>query len=282
MKKIYLIFLSMLIIFSSCGSKHKKGKQTTEETAVAGVAILDDAEAKLHFDKVMATSLTTDNLVAKVHAELDLNGETNSTSGTLRMRKGEGIQISLVDPLLGIMELGKLTFTPTEVMVVVRVKKQYVKVPYAQVSFLEKANINFNSLQSLFWHELFEPGSQTPRQSSFSFEPENENININYTDNFLTYHFITDKAEGKITKTEITGANDTRYRLWFDYGNYTDYAKKQFPKNICLSFTDGTKSFSLKLELSSLKNSSEWELSTAIPDGYDRLDFERIFTNLLK
>lgn len=281
MKRIYFISLLLLVVLSSCGSKHKKNSETTAEPTAVKANTMEEAEARTLFDKVVGNASSSDNLVAKVHVELDLNGESNSTSGTLRMRKGEVIQISLVDPFLGVMELGKLTFTPTEVLVLVRVKKQYVRVPYSQVSFLQKANINFNSLQALFWHELFEPGRQVPRMEAFSFIPENDNASINFTDNLLAYNFTTDKTLGLISKTEVTGAKDTRYKLWFDYSDFTTFAKKQFPKNINLSFTDGTKASSLKLELSSLKNNADWEYSTTVPEGYERLNFEKIFNNLL-
>ncbi len=280
MKRYLVILLVLTTILSSCG-KHKKGSsETTSGTATTSMAMDADAAGE-HFDKVWSYTSSADNLVAKVHATLSLGDESMSTSGTLRMRKDEGIQISLVDPLLGIMELGKLVFTKSEVVVVVRVKKQYGRVPYSQVSFLRKANVSFSSLQALFWHELFEPGATKPDPKSFIFVPENDNVNISYADDMLSYMFVSDKS-GLISKTEITGTQDKRFRLWFDYGDFSMFLKKQFPKEISLSFTDGSRITSIKLELSSIKNNSDWELSTTVPNGYEKMDFEKLFNNLMK
>ncbi|MCQ2095348.1 MAG: DUF4292 domain-containing protein [Bacteroidaceae bacterium] len=279
MNKKIIIAIMLVALLSSCG-KHRKGDSSQPSSHADSSYVMDEKASSEHFDKVQAYATTADNLVAKVRATITLGDDKLSTNGTIKMRKGKGIQISLVDPVLGILEFGKLVFTESEVIVIVRVKKQYGRVPYSQVSFLHRANITFNSLQALFWHELFQPGVAMPDPKAFVFAPDKDNVNVMLADDMLSYLFITD-ASGLITKTEITGTQDKRYRLWFDYADFSDFSRKRFPKDMRLSFTDGSRTTSIRLELNSLKNNPDWELSTTIPDGYEKIDFEKIFNNLM-
>lgn len=286
MKSRFIIYSISLIICGlmvACGGKKKSTNSDSGELQNVNATTtnaIDEVFVK-HFSKVMSNKTNAQNLVAKVHVSLALNDKELSTSGTLRMKKDDVIQLSLVDPLLGLMELGKMEFTEDKVLVVVRLKKMYVEVPYSKVSFLKQANVDFNSLQALFWNEVFEPGYFNPDANSYTYENDNENINLKFTDKLLAYKFITNEKSGLLTKTEITGSKDNSYKLWFDYAGFTSFEKKQFPQNITLSFTDSKNSTSLKMELSNLKNTSGWETRTSVPNGYDKAEFESIFKSLM-
>ncbi len=266
---IGLIMLAVLVL-AGCGSKKKnKDGGLTPETETNS-NMLTGTAAESYFDRVTDNNSQAQNLVAKVHVVIGMNNRELSTNGTLRMKKDDVIQLSLVDPVLGIMELGKMEFTESRVLVVVRVKKMYVEVPYANVDFLKQANVDFHSLQSLFWNEVFEPGFYKPEAKSYVFTRDAGNINMGLTDNILAYRFVTDEKNAMLSKTEITGSKDTTYRLWFDYDKFTQFEKKPFPQNITMSFTDGRRNISLRMELSNIKNSSGWETRTTVPDGYEQ------------
>ena len=277
---IMLALTAITLMLASCGTK-KKAVETTESDN--GTAKTEQTElAEKYFSKITANKSTAQNLVAKAHVTLGLGGETLSTNGTLRMRKDDVIQLSLVDPLLGIMELGRMEFTENKVLVIVRVKKLYVEVPYSKVEFLSLANVSFNTLQSLFWNELFEPGYFTPQAESYTYSLNATDVNLNIVDGILRYDFTATQSEGLISKTEITGSKDTTYSLRFDYSQFAQFAKKQFPNSITLTFTDGNKDMTLQIELNSLKDSSDWENRTTVPASYDKADFDTIFKMLVK
>lgn len=281
--KTIVILLSLTLLLASCGSKKKKGSEggsTTPETS--SVNAEQAALADKYFGQIISNNTDAKNIVAKVHVALDINGESLSTSGTLRMRKDDVIQLSLVDPILGIMELGRLEFTENKVLMIIRVKKEYVEVPYSKVDFLKQANVNFNTLQSLFWNELFEPGYFKPDAKSFTYSLNANKVNLQIIDGILEYDFQTAEKNGLLSKTEITGSKDKTYRLWFDYAKFNTFEKKPFPHDITLSFSDGSKKTSLHLELSSLKNSADWETRTSVPSGYDKANFETLFKMLVK
>ena len=64
-----------------------------------------------YFKKVVDNSCHEKCLTAKVKCEIQMDGNSISTSGTLRMKKDDVIQISLLDPIVGAFELGRMEFT---------------------------------------------------------------------------------------------------------------------------------------------------------------------------
>ena len=226
----------------------------------------------------MVTSNNTNqaNLTAKVKVVVDVDG------GSLKMKKNDVIQISLVDPLLGVMELGRMEFTKTRVLIIDRVNKQYVDLPYSDVSFLKQANIDFNTLQSLFWHEVFEPGKSSTKSADFQFKDNGDNIDILFVDRMLTYKFATKKQQGQLLETVITNNTDKNYRFAFNYDNFTKFYSKPFPREMTMAFTASSQTTSLSLMLSSLKNSSDWVARSTAPSKYTKADPEKLFKSLVK
>ncbi len=238
--------------------------------------------ADKYMSMVASNNSTQANLTAKVKVVVDVDGKSVSTSGSLKMKKDDVIQLSLVDPLLGVMELGRMEFTKTRVLIVDRVNKQYVDVPYSDVSFLTKANIDFYTLQSLFWHEVFEPGKKTAKASDFQYQDSGDNINITFVDKMLTYKFETQKKQGQLNHTLITNNTDQTYRFAFSYDKFTSFYNKPFPREMTMSFTTADQKTSLSMSLSSLKNASDWVARSSAPSKYTKANPETLFKMLVK
>ena len=137
--------LLALLLLTACGSQKK-----VIEPPLDGPTMTLTFNADRHMKSLMDNRLSVENVTAKVRVRVAMGDRSISTTGTLRMRRNDVIQISLVDPLVGIAEVGRMEFTPTNVLIIDRFNKQYIDVPYAEVSFLQRANVDFNTLQSLF------------------------------------------------------------------------------------------------------------------------------------
>lgn len=238
--------------------------------------------ADQYLSMVTANNSSQTHLTAKVKVVVDVDGKSTSTSGSLKMKKNDVIQLSLVDPLLGVMELGRMEFTKTRVLIIDRVNKQYVDLPYSEVSFLKQANIDFNTLQSLFWHEVFEPGKSSAKASDFQFKEAGDNVDIVFVDHMLTYKFATKKQQGQLRETVITNNTDRNYRFAFNYDNFTTFYNKPFPREMTMAFTASSQTTSLSLSLSSMKNSSDWAARSSAPSKYAKADPEKLFKSLVK
>ena len=223
-------------------------------------------------------------LTAKMSLTLDLGrkGETK-VSGTLRIKKGEVVQLSIA-PLLGI-EVARAEISPDGILVIDRMNKRYVEVSFAEVKALAKADLDFHTLQALFLNELFLPGKGdlTARDaSSFKVEPEAEGVwlNVKRAKRF-GYHFLTEAPEALLKESYI-GLNGTPYGLRWKYDDFRALERKQFPVDMKLAFEGGKKPVKAAFALSRLSTNGDWEAHTEVSRKYEKVELEEILKILLK
>ena len=113
----------------------KSSKSATDENgqAVTSSTVFSAPE---YLRTVQRNHSQEENLTAKVTCELQMDGKTMSTRGTLRMRRDDVVQVSLVDPFVGVAEIVRMEFAKERVLIIDRINKQYIDVPYAEVPFL--------------------------------------------------------------------------------------------------------------------------------------------------
>ena len=223
-------------------------------------------------------------LTAKMSLSLDWEGKGETkVSGTLRIKKGEVVQLSIA-PLLGI-EVARAEISPNGILVIDRMNKRYVEVSFAEVKALAKADLDFHTLQALFLNELFLPGKGdlTARDaSSFKVEPEAEGVwlNVKRAKRF-GYHFLTEAPEALLKESYI-GLNGTPYGLRWKYDDFRALERKQFPVDMKLAFEGGKKPVKAALALSRLSTNGDWEARTEVSKKYKKVELEEILKLLLK
>ena len=223
-------------------------------------------------------------LTAKMSLSLDWEGKGETkVSGTLRIKKGEVVQLSIA-PLLGI-EVARAEISPNGILVIDRMNKRYVEVSFAEVKALIKADLDFHTLQALFLNELFLPGKGdlTARDaSSFKVEPEAEGVwlNVKRAKRF-GYHFLTEAPEALLKESYI-GLNGTSYGLRWKYDDFRALERKQFPVDMELAFEGGRKPVKAALALSRLSTNGDWEARTEVSKKYEKVELEEILKILLK
>lgn len=279
----YVFYMLALVLMSavvvSCGSTKKIKKDSDKLTSNTS-----SFQTTTFFNSVVANKSTAEYLTSKIKAKITSGSKDISTGGNLRMKRDEVIQISLVDPILGITEVARLEFSKDRVLFIDRVHKRYADVPYSSVDFLQKANIDFNSLQSLFWSELFKPGASQVQASDFKIaKADAKNVNLDYTDRVLNYQFVATADDALLNKTHITGTNSSTYSLSCDYDDYAEFNGKKFPKDIILSFASATKTNKIELQLSNISQNSNWATRTDTPSGkYTKVSADELFKSLTK
>ena len=154
----FSLFSFLLVLtLASCHSSKKAMKDkndktkptTTITTPTTSTKKPDRQEPDLNKMKVAVGT----NFTSKVRVTITQEGKDVTTSGNLRMRYGDVIQLTLVDPLLGIAEIGRLELSPDKVLIIDRVNKRYVDTNYEEFSALKSRNIDFNTIQEFFWQE---------------------------------------------------------------------------------------------------------------------------------
>lgn len=277
--------LAAVLTITACRSH----KPIVDENGQTDTPSATTFSARSYLQQVKANESTETYLSARVKVTAKLDDKELTTNGTLRMKKDDVIQISLVDPILGVAEVGRMEFTKSRVLIIDRINKQYIDASYNEATFLQQANVDFNTLQSLFWNEVFQPGRSTVQASSFTYSGDQGgqpsttgSVFFDYKDRLLQYRFSTLQPKGTLTRTAISSTNDQTAQFSFDYGNFSNFEGKDFPFHMVMSFVMGRKAASLSFSLASVRNASDWQTRTKTPSKYTKVDPEKLFRMLIQ
>lgn len=282
MKHLSIALLLCAAAFASCRSTKNIGSTTTSSSAVTAPSSTESTAAAV-VKNVTKNQVTKTFLTAKVKVEIEGLGKSLSANGTLRMKRNDVVQLSVT--FLG-MEVGRLEFTPQDVLIVDRLNKQYVRAAYSEVSFLKKANLDFYALQSVFWNELFVPGERNAANSASRFTLSYQNgtpvLSLTNTPQ-LSYSFLTQPNPALLTALVVKGTKDTdKGEFRFDYSDFSAFDGRQFPNAMSMKVTGTGKDVGLKLNLSRLANDSDWETRTTVSSKYTRRSVDQVLGKLLK
>jgi len=141
-------FIFLAMIMSGC----KSGQSISKSALPVVTENLD------YLGSVANNTPVITNFSSKMKLTVNSNGKDISVNGTFRMKKNEVIQLSIV-PFLGI-EAGRVEFTPTKMLIIDRINKQYVEEPISELSAMANTDMDFYTLQALFTNALFLPGNK--------------------------------------------------------------------------------------------------------------------------
>lgn len=278
-------------VLASCGTKKvvvgNTGTPATPQTQQS-----DNVEArKLAFvQKVSDQKVYAQNIVADMSFTATMGSRKVTVPGAVRMRRDEVIRLQLFIPILG-SEVGRLEFTPDYVLVIDRMHKQYVKGDYNQLDFLRENGLNFYSLQALFWNQLLLPGAVKVgeadlRKFDVKLDETGQNLPVRLKSGNISYTWMADRESGRIGKTEVNyqsvahGKSD----LVWTYADFKPLGAKAFPAAQEFSFTTTAtgklQKTTVRLEMSDLKTSDDWETRSSVSDRYKQMDIKDIFSQL--
>lgn len=252
MKYLYPFLLAILL--ASCRS--------SREAAVVPKA------TEAYTREVAASAPSAPALTAKVRADLAGFGGDISVSGNLRMKRDELIQLSF--NFIG-MEVARIEFSPTEVLVVNRMRKEYFRAPYTAVPQVAALGLDFRALQAVFWNELFAPG--TPAGSELGSqlhrfalsERDGRTLLVLSDTPRVSYVFHTLPSTRRITLFEAvdrTGGTGATLSCNYDGFKRVEGLKATFPSTVKLAATLPGKEMRIDLSLTRISTSADWQKTT--------------------
>lgn len=281
MKATTRILLPLLcLMLAACGTK----KQAT--SSVSGTAAGTEATVSPMQTIVQTVNANRQNetaITAKMNFSFASGTKSASIGGSLRMKRNEVIQLSLVT--FGILEVGRIEVTPDYFMGIDKVNKQYLKVAFQDVPFLKTAGIDFYTLQSLFWDELFLLGSNAmPTEKQFKKSTESDIITLTNADSrHAVLTFMVNTLANIVQQTVVSPhtQGSTPYLTW-DYSGHSPLGGKSFPTMHFLTITAGSKTIKVAISLSNLRNDSGWETRTNLPGGnYREVTLDQLMSKLM-
>lgn len=267
-------WVAMVVFLASCSST----KTLKSTHSIEGMTETEFVQS------VIANAGGWDALTAKMSLAVDLEGKgATKVNGTLRIKKGEVIQMSIA-PFLGI-EVARAEISPDGILVIDRMNKRYVEVSFAELKALAHADLDFHTLQALFLNELFLPGKgdlAVHDASSFKVEQEAEGVLLSMKRaKRFSYQFLTEAPEA-LLKESLIGLNDTPYVLRWKYADFRNLGHKRFPADMQLAFEGGKKPVKAAFSLSRLSTDADWETHTEVSRKYEKVELEDILKLLLK
>lgn len=220
---------------------------------------------------------------AKMRFSLTMGGKEFSIGGNLRMKKDDVIQLSLVG--FGIFEGGRLEFTRDSVLLLDRIHKQYVHVPYSQLAFLRNSQVDFYTLQALFWNELIRPGVKhvtLEQAADFQVEPGTEGegiLSATSDDGRMLYRFFATLADGLLKRTEITRS---AYKLDWTYDKFVKLGTSLFPSSMQIDVQGLKAPATAVLTITRLSTDAEWDTRTPVSKRYTQVSADEIMDKLMK
>ena len=278
------VFL-LILLFVSCGTKKTIDSPSSVKTVETSTLKKMD-----YVRKVYNNATNAKNIVSKIDFTIDAKGKNISVDGRIYMRKDEVIRVVLAP--FGIMEVGRVEFTPDYVLVVDRMHKQYVKATYNDLSFLKNNGLNFYSLQALFWNELFLPG--TNRLTDNMLDKFDSDLaagaqrKVRTKSGSLNFEWDTTVASGRIDAANVTygtGTANASSASW-KYDTFSALGSKTFPARQSVSFTGKTgktnSTIKVDIRMKKLTTDSNWETHSSVSDKYTKVSAEEALKILMQ
>ena len=264
----------------------KTTKQAVDAEAPAGSASLSDpVQRKAFLQQVTDNAQHARFITSKIKFSVEVGNQQMTLTGNLKMKRDDVIRLQLM--AFGFVEAGRLEFTPEYVMIIDRINKQYLKVPYSHLDFLRNSNIDFYVLQSLFWNELFQPGKSHLTDSHLNtYTAEagaDDDVVIAMEDGKLSYRWLADRTAAQVKMANIKYSDKYRgdYQLNWDYEDFKRHTSKVFPMTHKVTFNTPKKDIKFDMILNYMGSEDNWETRTTLSGKYRQVEVDEILRRFM-
>lgn len=268
-KSVNNILLLFVLLLSIVACSTKKNVTTVSVKQLADTRFVASSPA---------AASSRECLSGNAKLSLSVGDKQLSSSGTLRVKKNEGIQIG-ISPL-GIIELGSIEFFPENARLIYKLGKEYTDVPYSSLSFLERSGIDYQMLESLFLNRLFIPvvdetGSLV---KGVTLVREGDELLVKTVSGDVVYTFAFEQSTGNLVSCK--GIHKSGVEVLCRYGNFEPLEGTPFPRTITITISGVTPAVSLSFKLSNLK-ATDFDFSPRkISASYDKIPIEQMIKSL--
>ena len=274
-----LALLALPLCLCSCQTKKVADQPSTSSSAVQS-----PVQQKKFLQKVNDNAQFSRFITSKVKFTMKVGTQEMTLTGNLKMKRDDVIRLQLM--AFGFVEAGRLEFTSEYILVMDRINKLYMMVPYAELAFLRASGLNFYSLQALFWNELFLPGeSKVTDEGLKNFEtiPVDNDFVIRLDKDQMSYSWLAEQDQALIKMTNVLHKDrfDGNTQLNWNYSDFENVGKKQFPTRMHVTLTSPKKEVSLGIKLNYIGHESDWESRTVIPGKYKKVTVDEILRRFM-
>ncbi len=272
----FAVVVMTVVVMAGCGSKRKVVKETPNTPEMV--------QQQGFLQKVNDNAQHTRFITSKVKFSVEVGAQQLTLTGNLKMKRDDVIRLQLM--AFGFVEAGRLEFTKEYVLVMDRINKQYLKVPYQQLDFMRNSGLDFYALQALFWNELFQPGQTRMTDEllkSYNTDMESEDAVISMESGKLSYRWLADKSTAMVKMANILYKDRFRgnYQLNWDYLDFKVNGRKKFPMDHKVKFSTPDKEVSFEMVLNYMGVDEDWETRTEVSSKYRQVSVDEILRRFM-
>lgn len=273
--KMAAVTMTMVLI-AGCGSTRKVVNETPNAQAVV--------QKQEFLQKVSDNAQHARFITSKVKFAVEVGAQQLTLTGNLKMKRDDVIRLQLM--AFGFVEAGRLEFTKDYVLIMDRINKQYLKVPYQQLDFMRNSGLDFYALQALFWNELFQPGKTHMTDEmlkSYTTDMEAEDAVISMESGKLSYRWLADKGNAQVKMANILYKDRFRgnYQLNWDYLDFKQNGRKKFPMDHKVKFSTPDKEVKFEMMLNYMGADEDWEPRTEVSGKYRQVTVDEILRRFM-
>jgi len=267
-----LVVASALLFMNSCKSK---------KIVTTGGTLKSKTPTELISD-ALSSQLDYRTISTKGSIEFAVGNSSRKSSAVYKVIKDSLLQVS-VRPILG-MEAFRITFTPDRVIIIDRLKKQYIDENYNNSSLKAHFDFNFYNLQAMLTNQLFIPGKKEIEKSDyqrFNVTPAMDVYMLQTKDKAdISYNFAVD-ASDRIVSTTIYNKKKNFNFEW----TFHDFIKDEryiYPTVINSKIDAGKKRVNVSISYNKLDINKNLDVDTSIPSGYEKISISKMMDSYLK
>lgn len=263
--------LALTLLFVGCRTTQEV-VQPKEEKSVDLTALIAGYQA------ITPDTTSLQYLSGNAALSLRVNGSDISLKGKLRIKRGEGVQITITP--LGLIEAASIEFLPQKVRLINKLTKKYTEIPYSEASAIGLAGINYNVLEAIFLDYAFLPDGRLAYKGLKEFAVEDKGAQYFVTtkgNTAIRYSFLIDKNSGNLVS--MNGNSSTGESIKCDYADFASLGNVSYPNDICINFK-GDAAIKLGIDLSKTNNKSFSFSSRNINSSYRKQSIDDFIKSL--
>lgn len=277
---VRVTILALPLVLASCGS-HKKVQN-------GPVTMNAETKEKVNFiSSVQENSQTSKFLTSKVKFSVEVGPQKLTLTGNLKMKRDDVIRLQLM--AFGFVEAGRIELTKDYVLIMDRINKQYLKAPWMSVDFLRNSGLNYNTIQALFWNELFRPNQvKSEKQSLDSLAAYNiiesgDDMILNFEEGKMDYSWLASRETALIKMANILYKDrfNGNTQLNWDYDQFERLNKTLFPHKHAITLTTPEKEIKLGMTMNYIGAETEWETRTEVSNKYREVTVDEILRRFM-
>jgi hypothetical protein len=275
--------LALPLVFTACKS-HKKVAKPVEMTP--------ELIAKQDFiNSVRENAQAIKFLTSKVKFSVEVGPQKITLTGNLKMKRDDVIRLQLM--AFGFVEAGRIEMTKDYVLIMDRINKQYLKAPWMSVDFLRNSGMNFQTIQALFWNELFRPNQTALVKTNdkqiidsignYNLIESGDDMIISLEEGKMDYSWLASRKDAILRMANILYKDrfNGNTQLNWDYDQFKVLNKRAFPHKSAITLTTPEKEVKLGMTLNYIGQDTEWEPRTEISNKYREVSVDEILRRFM-